>query len=527
MHEVEIVLGLLLVVAVLVLLADKLRVPYPILLVLGGLAISFVPGLPRIEPEPGLVFLIFLPPIIQAAAYNTSIRDFRANFRSILLLAIGLPIFTMIVVAVVAHSLVEGMTWPAAFVLGAIVSPPDAVAATSIAQKLGLPRRIVTILEGESLLNDATALVAYRLGVAAVLTGVFSFGEAAFRFLLTAIGGVIVGWVVGMLAVWLFKRIDDPPIEITLQLLSGYGSYLLAEALGVSGVVALVAIGFVFGRMGSTIMSPRTRTQAASVWQIVVFVLNGLIFILIGLHLPVVLESLSEYSFGTLLLYAGAISLAVILARIVWMPFGAYVPRYIINKIKGRIHEEYPPLANAAVVSWAGMRGMVSLAAALSIPLTAGSEPFPARHLIIFLTFAVILVTLLVQGLSLPILARVLGVRDDDSAELEEKKARLHAAEAGALRLEELAREQWASADAVADLRAHYHERKRLYSDGLDGDARAELEREAVTHIRIRREVLEAERHAIIRLRDDGAINDEVLHLIERDLDLEVQSLRS
>lgn len=526
MHEVEIVLGLLLLVAVLVLLAEKIKLPYPILLVIGGLAIGFIPGLPRIEVEPELIFLLFLPPIIQSAAYQTSIRDFKANFRSIMQLAIALPILTTVVVAVIAHIFIQGFGWAESFVLGAIVSPPDAVSATVIGKAVGLPRRVVTVLEGESLLNDATALVAYKLAVVAVVTGVFSFGEAGFRFLLTAGGGVLIGAAIGWLAVFLFKNMQNPPIEITLQLLSGYGAYLAAEAIGASGVVAVVALGFIFGYMGPTVMSSETRIQALSVWEMLIFLLNGLIFILIGLQLPTVVEDLADYNFWTLIIYGAAITLTVILVRLIWMPFGAWVPRIIINRIKGYIHEPLPPWQAVAVTAWAGMRGMVSLAAALALPTTANGQPFVARDLIIFITFMVILITLVGQGLSLPFIVRKLKVYDDGSAENEERNARRQAAEAAVKRLEELANESWAPSHLVEDLRVHYRERQRTYSDDLDGAARAQLEKEEESFKRLHGELLQVERSTLIRLRDEGAINDEVLRQVERDLDLSEQGLR-
>lgn len=526
MQEVQLILGLLLVVAVLVLVADKFDIPYPILLVVGGLAIGFIPGLPQIEIEPELIFLLFLPPILQMAAYSTSGRDFRANLRSILMLAVGLPIFTMVLVAVVAHALIPELNWAAAFVLGAIVSPPDAVATTAIARKVGLPRRIVTILEGESLLNDATALVALRLAIAAVATGAFSPGEAAFSFVLTALGGIVVGFVIAQAATWLFHRMDNAPIEITIQLLSGYGSYVLAETFHVSGVIAVVTTGLIFGRNGSRLMSAETRIRATSVWAVVDFLLNGLIFILIGLQLPGIVSELSEYEFVTLLTYSAAVTLTVILARLVWMPFGAWIPRLVINGIKGRTHEPLPSPKYVFITGWAGMRGIVSLAAALSLPIITNNDAFPGRELIIFITFVVILATLLAQGLTLPLLVRVLKIRDDGTSEREERKARLEAASAATIRLEELSKEDWVTSDAIHDLRTHYKERQRIYSDELDKKTRKEVEEEAHAHKRIRHELLQAEREALIRLRDEGTIADEVLRHVERDLDLEQEGLR-
>ena len=267
----------------------------------------------------------------------------------------------MVIVAVVAHWLIPGMTWPLAFVLGAIVSPSDALATTSIAQVVPLPRRLVTVLEGESLLNDATALVAYRLAVGAVVAGSFSAWNAGFSFILTGAGGVLAGLVVGVAGVWLLRHIDDPPVEIMLQILCCYASYLLADTLGASGVLAVVATGFYFTRAGSTLMSSRTRLQSTSVWTIMIFVLNGLVFILIGLMLPAIWRDLSSYEFSTLLLYACAISLAVIIARIVWTPISAYLPRLIINTVAGEVRDPYPPWELAAVGGWSGMRASCRL----------------------------------------------------------------------------------------------------------------------------------------------------------------------
>jgi len=527
MYVIEIVLALLLAVTLLVMLARQISIPYPILLVLGGLALSFVPGIPQIEIEPGVIFLLFLPPIIQSAAYFTPIRDFRANIRSITLLAVGLPIFSMVVVAVVAYWLIDGISWPVAFLLGAIVSPSDAVATTSIAGSMRLPRRLVTVLEGESLLNDATALVAYKLAIAAVITGAFSVWGAGLGFVLTGGIGLLLGLLVGMAGVWILRRIDDPPIEIMLQILVGYGSYLLADSLGASGVLAVVATGFYLGRSGSTIMSARTRLESSSVWQIVIFVLNGLVFILIGLLLPTIIRDLSSYSFGTLLLYAVAISLAVVVARIVWTPFSAYLPRFIINKIAGEIREPYPSWKLGVVGAWSGMRGIVSLAAALALPVVLeNGQPFPNRELVIFLTFAVIFTTLVVQGLTLGPLIRLLKLRDDGREEVEENKARLVAAKAGASRLEELAVEEWVADEMADDMRAHYQERKRRYASRYRGSNDDGVETQASSQLRLQRELLVAERQAIIRLRDNGVINDEVLRRVERDLDLEEQGLR-
>ena len=526
-HNVEIVLILFLAVAALATLAQRLRIPYPILLTLGGLALSFVPGLPRVTVAPEIVFLIFLPPILYAAAWFTSWRDFKANLRAISLLSFGLVLATTVAVAVVAKALIPGLPWAAAFVLGAIVSPPDAAAATSIISRLGVPRRVVTVLEGESLINDATALVAYRFAVAAVVTGTFSLFEAGQQLVLVGAGGVIIGLAVGFAVVLAEKLIDDPPIEIAISFIAPIGAYLLAEELHWSGVLATVAAGLFVTRRASRLMMSDTRMRALAVWETVIFILNGLIFILIGLQLPMVLEGLADQSPLTLLGYALAVGLTVIVVRFLWVFPATYLPRYLFPRIRAR--DPYPEPRNITIVAFTGLRGIVSLATALALPLEVeGGGPFPARDLLLFLTFTTILMTLVGQGLTLPLLVRWLGVADDGDGEREEHKARLHAAKAVLVRLEELVAEEWATAEAVGRLRDHYTDRARHLADELglviealgpheDGHDDGHL----LAEKRMRRELIATERRVIIGLRDEGVIGDEALRAIERDLDLE------
>jgi monovalent cation/hydrogen antiporter len=526
-HTVEVILLLFLAVAALATLARRLGVPYPILLTLGGLALSFVPGLPRVTLTPELVFLIFLPPILYGAAWFTSWRDFKANLRPITLLAFGLVLATTVVVALVARALIPGLPWAAAFVLGAIVSPPDAAAATSIISRLGVPRRIVTVLEGESLINDATALVAYRFAVAAVVTGTFSLGEATLQLGLVAVGGVLIGLAVGFAVVLAEKLIDDPAVEIAISFIAPIGAYLLAEELHWSGVLAVVAAGLLVSRRASRLMMSDTRLRAVAVWETAIFILNGLIFILIGLQLPTIIDGLAGRSPLELLGYAVAISLTVILIRVAWVFPATYLPRYLSRRTRER--DPYPNPRNITIVAYTGLRGIVSLATALALPLTVeGGAPFPERDLLLFLTFAVILATLVGQGLTLPWLVRRLGVTDDGGAEREEHKARLHASKAVLLRLDELIGEEWATAEALDRARDHYIDRARHladelgleiealgpHADGHDGD---HLHAEK----RLRRDLIATERRAIIHLRDEGIIGDEALRAIERDLDLE------
>src|ERR1043166_4977036 len=342
MDVIEVVLGLLVAVAVLALLAKKLPIPYPILLVLGGLSLALVPGLPQVRLEPDLVFVFFLPPLLYPAAIFTSWRDLRANLRPISLLAVGLVLFTTAAVGFLAHHFIPDCPLAAGFVLGAIISPPDAIAATAIAERLSVPRRIVTILEGESLVNDATALVAFRFAVAAVVTGSFSLAHAAGQFVIVAVGGILIGLAVGWLTAWIQKPIDDPPVEITISLLTPFAAYLPAEQLGVSGVLAVVTAGLYHGWRIPEITSSRTRLQAGPVWEMVEFLLNGFIFLLIGLQLPEVLQHLSGRSIPQLVWYAFVISIAVIVMRILWVFPATYLPRLMFKRLRER--DPYPAI---------------------------------------------------------------------------------------------------------------------------------------------------------------------------------------
>src|SRR5467141_1802648 len=337
---VETVMGLLAAVAALALLARKVPVPYPILLVLGGLALALIPGLPQTRLDPELVFLVFLPPLLYPAALFTSWRDFRANLRPILLLAVGLVLFTTVAVGFLAHYFIPELPLAAGFVLGAIVSPPDAIAAMAIAEHLRLPHRIVTILEGESLVNDATALVALRFAIVAVSSNSFSIAHAGAQFIVVALGGIAFGLGVGYVTASIQKRIDDAPIEITISLLTPFAAYLPAEQLGLSGVLAVVTTGLYHGWRIPEMTSSRTRLQSGPVWQMIEFVLNGFIFLLIGLQLPEVLRNLSGQPIAPLVGYAAAISLAVILIRILWVFPASYLPRFLFKSIRDR--DPYP-----------------------------------------------------------------------------------------------------------------------------------------------------------------------------------------
>src|SRR6266567_4513636 len=399
MGVAEIFVGLLLAVAVLALVARRLTIPYPILFVVGGLVLGLVPKLPKVRLDPELVFLFVLPPLLFPAALFTSWRDFRANLRPISLLAIGLVLFTTVAVACLAHYFMD-LPLAAGFVLGAIISPPDAIAATAIAERLKVPRRIVTILEGESLVNDATALVAYRFAVVAVVSGSFSLAHASGQFFIVGTGGILLGIAVGWVAEQFHKRVYDAPIEITVSLLTPFAAYLLAERLEVSGVLAVVTAGLYLGWRIPEITNFQTRLQARPVWDMVEFLLNGFVFILIGLQLPEVLRALSgnAISIPRLVWDAMLISLAVILIRILWVFPATYLPRLFFKKLCR--HDPYPKWQHVTIVAWTGTRGVVSLAAALALPDTIrDGSPFSGRDLILLLTFIVILATLVLQGL--------------------------------------------------------------------------------------------------------------------------------
>jgi len=511
LHDRELVqlLGLLTGVGALLFLAPRARVPYPILMVLGGLVLSFAPGLPEFDLPPELVLVAFLPPLLYSAAFFTSLRDLRANIYPISLLSLGLVAATTVGVAVVAHAVVDDLPWSAAFVLGAVVSPTDPIAATSIASRLGAPRRIVTIVEGESLVNDATALVLYRAAVVAVTTGTFTLWEAGARLIVNAIAGIAIGVGVGYAIRQARKRMTDPPSEIAISLLTGYLAYLPAEALGVSAVLAAVTAGIYLGWHTPELTNAETRLQGFAFWTILTFIVNATLFTLVGLQLPSVLDGLDSWSTGELVLAAAAVCATVVLARIAWVLLFAYVKQDLSTR-------------NATVAAWAGMRGAVSLAAALAIPLeTDAGAPFPGRELIIFLAFCVIVVTLVGQGATLPALIRALGIEDDGGDAREEAKARKRAAMAALERLSELEGEDWVVDDTAGRMRGLYDFRVRRFGERFDESSDGANEAQSLSYQRLRRELLDAERDAVLELRRDGVVSDDVMNRVLRDIALE------
>ena len=466
-HDLVSLLVLLTAGAGMLVLVPKLRIPYPILLVLGGLALGFVPGLPEIDLPPDLVLVGVLPPLLYGAAFFTSLRDLRANLRPVGLLAVGLVLLTMVVVAVVAHAIVPGLPWAAAFVLGAVVSPTDPIAATAIMHRLGVPRRIVSIVEGESLVNDGTALVAYRAAVVATVSGASRSGRPGSRSCSTSRGGVVVGLAVAWIVRQVRRRLDYPPAEVTISLLTGYFAYIPAELIGVSAVIAAVTAGIYLGWYTPELTTPEVRLMGESAWEIVTFMLNAILFTLIGLQLPGILDALDAYS-AVDLLWWGFVHLAD--GR--WPPgrSGSTPPRscHACSSRRIRARDPMPPRSALALITWSGMRGAVSLAAALAIPLaTDAGDPFPGREVILFLTFAVIFGTLVIQGLTLPAVIRLLKLEDDgEEAARDEAQARIRAAEAALVRLEELVDEDWVREDTAERVRGGYDFRKTRFCPG-------------------------------------------------------------
>jgi Na+/H+ antiporter len=517
-HIEAVIVSLLVAVVVLSALATHIGVPYPILLVLGGLALGFAPGIPDVRLEPDLVLVVFLPPLLYSGAFFANLRELKADARTITLLSTALVAVTAAVVAVALHMLVEDLPWAVCFALGAIVAPTDPVAATQIARRFDLPRRTINVLEGESLINDATALVIYRIAIGAIGGGAFSLLDAGLQFAVKASGGVAIGLVVALVIREVRRRLDDPPVEITISLLSGYAAYVPADAANVSGVVAAVTTGVALGWWAPEITTPLVRQQGATLWSLLTFLLNALLFVLIGLQLPSILDGLSGQSTGFLLGVAAAISAVVIAIRLVWVMTTPYIVRALDRRQSQRARRA--PWRTRVVLGWSGMRGAVSLAAALALP-----EDTPQRDLIVFVTFCVILATLVLQGLTLPTLIRRLGVHADDGEAREELRARMVATQAALARIEQLSAEEWTRDDTVERMtRAYDYRRRRLKARAgkIEDDG---YEDRSEAYQRMVREVLDAQRAAVVALRNDGTISNDVMHRLERELDLEDQRL--
>jgi monovalent cation/hydrogen antiporter len=506
-------------------LANWLNVPYPIPLVIGGLVLGLVPGIPDIQLDPDLVLLVFLPPLLYSSAFFADVHALRSDARVISLTAIGLVLATAAAVAVIGHELMD-LPWAMAFALGAIVSPTDPAAATAIMRRVGAPRRLVNVLEGESLFNDATALVAFKVAVAAAVGESVSGGHTVVEFLLEAGGGLVIGLSVGGVIGHVRQRVTDINTELTISLFSAYGAFVPADQLGVSGVLAVVACGAYLSLRASVIASPESRMQAQGLWSTLAFLLNAALFILIGLQLPVIVDGLSGRPVGELVGYAAAVCGAVIGMRFAWVFVTTWVIRALDRRPSQRARRANWQLR--VVSSWSGMRGAVSLAAALSLPLTTDAgAPLPGRELIQFLTFSLILVTVVVQGLTLPPLIRRLGVIEDGSEEEhEEVRARLAVARAALDRVDELENEDWTREGTIERTRRLYEYRQRRFKiragkiEDEDG-----LEEGSMLYQRMMHEIYDAQRRVLLELRDTRQISNEVMRRVERELDLEESRL--
>jgi CPA1 family monovalent cation:H+ antiporter len=522
MGEAEVLIaGLLVAVAGLSALARVLGIPYPIVLVVGGAAVGFIPGA-DVHLDPDVVLVVFLPPLLYGAAFFANLNDLRANLRGLTLISVGLVLVTMVAVAVVAHEVIPGMPWAAAFALGAIVSPTDPLAAGTIMRRLGVPRQLVSAAEGEGLFNDATALVCYKVALAAV-GGTFSLADAGMRFVFGAAGGIAIGLVVGKAIALIRERVSDAQVSITISLLSGYAAFIPAQAAGASGVLAAVTTGIYMGVRGPSIIPARTRLQGTFVWEMVDFLINATLFVLVGLQLHGVVDGISGHTAASVTGYALAISAVVVIVRLVWF----YTVPYLIRLIDRRPQQRARRVGARArfVIAWSGMRGAVSLAAALALPLRAGGAPFPERDLIIFLTFAVIFATLVVQGLSLPAVIRAMGVTGDGAEDDEELRARLVATKAALAQIDELADEEWARDDTLDRMRRAYEYRKRRFAARAGKIEDDGYEDRSLAYQQVVQVVLAAQRESLVRLRDDGDISNEVMNRVIRELDLEESRL--
>lgn len=521
-HAVEIVfLSLLLFVIAFGTLARKLEIAYPIVLVIGGLLLSFIPGTPRITLDPDVVFFAILPPLLYYAGWSTSWREFSYNILSISSLAFGLVTFTVLCVAWLAPLFLPGFDWRMGFVLGSIVAPTDTIAATSIAKRIGLPKRIVDVLEGESLINDATGLLALEFGIAMLVDGhTPTFGAGLWRLVYLTGAGIAVGLVIGVIVDLAEHHLEDGPIEITLSIMVPYATYLAADAIHASGVLAVVACALYLSRMSSHFFSPTVRLQAWAFWDSLYFILNGLVFVLLGLQLPYVLQGIRGLNMRELLLYGGLFSVLVIVLRILWTYPGARLAYFIRMRVLHQ-SEQQPPARAIFIVGWAGMRGVIALAAAIALPQTlANGAPFTQRNLIIFLAFSVILVTLVLQGLTLPPLIRVLGLAGAAGPDTEEEEARRIILQAALKYLEDREKQDKPEfIEIYKDLTHHYRTRLATVA-GTDTLGDAGSTEQYRRHVEVSRELLRVERQTAVRLRNQRRINDESLRKLEHELDL-------
>ncbi|MBW8686842.1 Na+/H+ antiporter [Chitinophaga rhizophila] len=525
-HEnLLLILSLLLVVFMLMMLGQRLKVSYPIFLVLGGLVIGFIPGVPRITMEPELVFLVFLPPLLFEAAWYTSWHNFWKWKRPIALLAFGLVLFTSGIVAYVSEAMIPGFTLAMGFLLGGIISPPDAVAATAVLKNVKLPKRAIYILEGESLVNDASSLIIFRFALVAIVSGTFSLHEATTQFFLVTVMGIVTGLAIGHVFYAILRWLPTTPsISTSFTFMAPYFMYLGAEYFHFSGVMAVVSGGLFLSFRSHEILNYNARMQAVSVWKTVAFILNGIVFILIGLELPEIIDGLGDYSLGEAIRYGIVISLLAIVIRVLWMYPATYIPRLLFKSV--RTKENRPGWKGPLVIALAGMRGVVSLASALSIPLALDNgSSFPHRNLILFITFVVIFVTLVIQGLLLPVITRWLKLKEIDNIvpEVEQETGiRLHLMKVAHAQLQESYGKEIEENELVANLQHQLQSGIALSTTQLASLECDETEQHEIERYHsIRRHLIGLQRKELFRLKKEHLFDDEILRKQEGLLDLE------
>jgi Na+/H+ antiporter len=509
----ELVIGLLLLGAILALWANRLGVPYPALLALAGAALALIPGTPQVTLDPQLALALFVAPVLLDAAYDASPRDLRANIRPLISLALVVVALTIVAVAIVARKLVPGMSWPVAITLGAIVAPPDASAATAVLRRLRPPHRLLVILEGESLFNDASALLVYRIAVGAAMTGAATGWNILPVLLLTCGGGVIAGIAQARLYMWLSRGVDDIQISIILQFVGTFAVWIIADHLGLSAIITVVSFAMTIAQVAPGRIDARHRIASYAVWEVAVFVLNVLAFVLIGLQLRTILTRMRDSDWHTYMICAGAVCITVIVVRIVWVMLYGYALRWRVRRIKQPISlKARPPTRGAGlVVSWSGMRGIVTLAAALALPDGSPEPGFPYRDLIILCAFCVVLTTLVIQGLTLRPLLALLGLKDDGSVAREVRLARVETARA-ALRVLAEEKDGHPSIDV---LRSEYEARVRSGERPASGEASSETRM-----TELQRTAVRAQREVLMDLRAREVIGDDAFHAAEEELDL-------
>jgi CPA1 family monovalent cation:H+ antiporter len=532
MEDFKVVILIMAVLIGITAIANKRKLPFPVLLVFAGLLIGFIPQMPSLALDPDVVFLIMLPPLLYDAASKTSWLEFKTSIRPISALAITLVFFTTVAVAVTAYYMIPGFTWPLAFVLGAVVSPPDAVAASGIIKGLGLNKKVITILEGESLVNDASALIAYRYAVLAVTTGSFVFWKAGIQFLLVAGVGILIGLITGWLFVWAHKRIENNPVvETSFTLLAPFVSYLTAEHFHMSGVLAVVTTGLFIARKSPEVFSYQARMRSRVLWDTMIFLLQGFVFIMIGLQLPSIIEDMGRYPMEKIIGYGLIISLVTILVRIIWVFAGAHWQHIFSRKnIKSGSANKIKPddtWKNVLIVAWTGTRGVISLAAALALPLVLqDGTAFPKRASIIFLAFVVIFVTLVVQGLSLPLLVRWLKIKPSDNTDEEAKELQLYLANSTIHFIE---KEFPVACDnkLQQQLKMQYEQTIRKLTKEINLHRKAKYTNHLVQPsepdnlLRAQMEINKFQRSLLLKLHKDGQFSDEAIRHLEREMDID------